>query len=214
MLCYMQKWVIHWYFKFWVFTLWNLSPEIKCRVALTQVCFEPDFFAFRSVLLLQQTSLLQTVSELDRYINIEWIYKECKAWFNSWKWSNLTWNFSNSLTIYFNILPLCGLQLPLREKHYFSFWHWENERKLSTMCVLSIFNFLLGTKVTLFAILVHCRFYQIAQTPWWPVFPPVMESRELVTVSRLGLGLETHFCESRSQRFQVSRLWILQKMVY
>jgi len=121
MLCYMQKWVIHWYFKFWVFTLWNLSPEIKCRVALTQVCFEPDFFAFRSVLLLQQTSLLQTVSELDRYINIEWIYKECKAWFNSWKWSNLTWNFSNSLTIYFNILPLCGLQLPLREKHYFSF---------------------------------------------------------------------------------------------
>jgi len=39
-------------------------------------------------------------------------------------------------------------------------------------------------------------------------------------VSRLGLDLETHFCESRSRtfqvssrsrRFQVSRLWILQR---
>jgi len=34
-------------------------------------------------------------------------------------------------------------------------------------------------------------------------------------VSRLGLGLEalleTHFCVSRSRRFQVSRLWILQR---
>jgi len=34
-------------------------------------------------------------------------------------------------------------------------------------------------------------------------------------VSRLGLGLETsletHFCESRSGRFQASRLWILQR---
>jgi len=48
---------------------------------LTKAWFEPDFFAFRSVLFLQQTSLLQTISELDKYINIEWIYKECKAWF-------------------------------------------------------------------------------------------------------------------------------------
>jgi len=81
MLSYTQKWVIHWYFKFWVLTFWNLSPEITCRVALTKVCFEPNFFAFRLVLFLQQTSMLQTISELDRYINIEWIYKECKALF-------------------------------------------------------------------------------------------------------------------------------------
>jgi len=71
MLCHTQKWVIHWYFKFWISTLWNLSPEIKCRVALTEVNMSQSFFAFRSVLFLQQTNLLQTVSELDRYINIE-----------------------------------------------------------------------------------------------------------------------------------------------
>jgi len=45
------------------------------------------------------------------------IYKECKAWFNSWKWSNLAWNSSGSLTIYFSVLPLSDRQMPLREKH-------------------------------------------------------------------------------------------------
>jgi len=57
MLAYTRKCVIHWYFKFWVFTVWILSPEIKCRVALTKVLFEQDFLAFRSVLFLQKTSL-------------------------------------------------------------------------------------------------------------------------------------------------------------
>ena len=55
------------------------------------------------------------------------------------------WNFSCSLTVYFGILPFCDLQLPPREKHSFSFWHWENERMLSTICVLKNFNYLLGT---------------------------------------------------------------------
>jgi len=54
MLCYTQKWVTHWYFKFWVFTFWNLLPEIK-RFS------DPYFLAFRSVLFLQHTSLWQTV---------------------------------------------------------------------------------------------------------------------------------------------------------
>ena len=45
------------------------------------------------------------------------------------------WNFSSSLKIYFSILPLCRLQLPLRKKHSLSFWHWEKERMLSTICV-------------------------------------------------------------------------------
>jgi len=44
-------------FKFWIFTFWNLSPEIKRRLALNKVFFYPDFLAFRSVLFLQQTSL-------------------------------------------------------------------------------------------------------------------------------------------------------------
>jgi len=57
---------------FQILDICSLEPVArKCRVALSKVCFEPDFFAFRSVLFLQQTSLLQTVSELDRYINIE-----------------------------------------------------------------------------------------------------------------------------------------------
>ena len=57
MLCYTQKVVIHWYFKFWVVTFWNLLPKIKCRAALTKVFFDPDFLAFWSVLIQQQTSL-------------------------------------------------------------------------------------------------------------------------------------------------------------
>jgi len=55
--------------------------------------------------------------------NIAWIYKELlemvKSGFELLR---------SSLTIYFSILPLYGLQLPLREKHLFSFCHWENER--------------------------------------------------------------------------------------
>jgi len=45
-LCYTQKWVIHWYFKFWVFAFWNLSPKIKCGVAVTKVFFYPNFLHF------------------------------------------------------------------------------------------------------------------------------------------------------------------------
>jgi len=43
--------------------------------------------------------------------------RNAKHRFNSWKWSHthLAWNSSSSLTICFSILPLCGLQLPLRE---------------------------------------------------------------------------------------------------
>jgi len=52
---------------------------------------------------------------------------------SSWKCSNLAWNFSSSLKIYFSIHPLCGLQLPLYEKHSFSFWHWKNDGMLLTI---------------------------------------------------------------------------------
>jgi len=44
--------------------------------------------------------LKQTVSELDshhRYINIEWISKECKAWFQLLKMVDVAWNFSSGL---------------------------------------------------------------------------------------------------------------------
>jgi len=46
--------------------------------------------------------------------------RNAKHGFSSWKWSNLAWNSSSSLKIYFSILPFSSLQLPLREKHPFS----------------------------------------------------------------------------------------------
>jgi len=46
--------------------------------------------------------------------------RNTKHGFHSWKWSNLAWTFSSRLTIYFSNLALCGLELPLREKHSFS----------------------------------------------------------------------------------------------
>ena len=75
------------------------------------------------------------------------IARNAKHGFNFWKWSNLAWNSSGSITIYFIILPLCGLPLPLRETHWFSFRHWENDSMILTICVFENFNFLLGRKV-------------------------------------------------------------------
>jgi len=38
-------------FILWVFTFWNLLPEINCRVALTKVFLEPDFFCISASLI-------------------------------------------------------------------------------------------------------------------------------------------------------------------
>ena len=57
----------------------------------------------------------------------------------SCKWSNLVWSSSSSLAIYFYVLPLCGLQLPLRKKPSLSFWHWENDRIFLTKCLFENF---------------------------------------------------------------------------
>jgi len=72
------------------------------------------------------------------------IYKEYKHGFNSWKWSNLTWDSSSSAPIYFSVLPLSGRQMPLHEKH--------SDIGKMTECYwqyvsLENFNFLLGTSV-------------------------------------------------------------------
>jgi len=42
-------------FKFWVFTFWNLSPKIKCRVALTKV-------------FLSQIFLVSFISTADKFV--------------------------------------------------------------------------------------------------------------------------------------------------
>jgi len=65
--------------------------------------------------------------------------RNAKHGFNSWKCSDLAWNSSSRLKIYFSILPLCGLQLPLPEKHSFSFWHWKNDGMLLTIRVFENF---------------------------------------------------------------------------
>jgi len=137
MSCYTQEWVIHCYFKFLVFIFWNSSQKLNVEWHWLTF-FEPDFLAFWSVLFLQQTSLWRTVSELDshhRCINIEGIYKEFQAWFYSWKWWNMAWNPSSSLTIYFSILPLCGRQLPLRKTFIFilTLGKWQNA--FDNMCL-------------------------------------------------------------------------------
>jgi len=64
---------------------------------------------------------LQSVTSLPTTFTLNGFTRNAKRGFNSWKCSNLPWNSSNSLKIYFSVLPLCGLQLPLCEKHSFSF---------------------------------------------------------------------------------------------
>ena len=62
--------------------------------------------------------------------------RDAKHGFSSWKWSNLAWNSSSSVTIYFILFRFVVLQFPLREKYSFSyFWHGENDRMLLTICV-------------------------------------------------------------------------------
>jgi len=70
--------------------------------------FEPDFLAFWSVLFLQQTSLQQTVSKanwtaITDTLTLNPFTRNTKHGFSSWKWSNLAWDSSSSLTIYFSI---------------------------------------------------------------------------------------------------------------
>ena len=62
-----------------------------------------------------------SVTPLPTTLTLKRFTRNAKHGFNSWKCSNLAWNSSNGLKIYFIILPLCGLQLPLRENHSFSF---------------------------------------------------------------------------------------------
>ena len=142
MLRYTRKWVMQWYFKFWLFTFWNMPSKIKCRVILTKVFlthsllhFDQLFFCSRQVCNKRLANwLAMTVT-----LTLNGFPRNAKHGFYSWKWSNLALNSSGSLTIYFGILPLCGLQMPLRERHWFSLRHWENDRMLSTICVFEKF---------------------------------------------------------------------------
>jgi len=117
MLRYTQKWVIHWYFKFWVFTFWNPSPKIKCGVALTKAFFIQIFLHFGQFYFYSSqvcSKWLANWASVTDTLTLNGFTRNAKHGFDSWKLSNLAWNSSSSLTIY------CGLQLLLREKHSFS----------------------------------------------------------------------------------------------
>jgi len=148
MLCYTQKWVMHWYFKFWVFTCWNLSPEIKCRVALTKVFLSQillhfgQFYFYRRQVCNNRWANWTAITDT---LTLNGFARNAKHGFNSWKWSSLALNISNSLTIYLNILPLCGLQLPLHENLRSHFDTGKMEEWFRRYVSLKNLNYLLGT---------------------------------------------------------------------
>ena len=138
---YIQKWVAHRSFKFWVFS-GNLWPEINCRAALIKVSLEPVSFVSTAGKFV--TNCWRTGQPSLTTLTMNRFAKNSKHGFNSWKWSKQAWNSSTSLfiVIFFYFVVL---QLPLREKHAFSFWHWENDRMLLTICVYEKFQFSFGS---------------------------------------------------------------------
>ena len=126
-----QKWIVEWH-------------SIKLLI-------DPDCLAFRSVYFYSRqlcNKRLANWTATTDTLTLNGFTRNAKHGFNSWKWPNLASNSSSSLTIYFSILPFSGLQLPLREKHSFSFWHWENDIMLLTICVFEKFIFFWEFKVT------------------------------------------------------------------
>jgi len=109
----------------------KLSVEWHWLVFLTQILlrFGQLFFYSRQVC----NKRLANWPAITDTLTLNGFTRNAKRCFNSWKWSNLALNSSSSLTIYFGIL--CGLQMPLRERHWFSFRHWENDRMLLSICV-------------------------------------------------------------------------------
>jgi len=97
MLCYTQKWVIfiHWCFKFWVFTFLSLSPEIKCRVALTKVFsffFSQIFLHFGQFYLYSRhvcNKRLANWTAITDTLTLNGFARNAKHGFDSCKWSTL-----------------------------------------------------------------------------------------------------------------------------
>ena len=144
--CYIQKWVLHWSFKFWVFSG-------TCRQKLIVEWHWLKFFLGQSVSFLQQTSLWQTVSYLDTgppsltTLTMNGFTRNAKHGFNSWKWSILAWKSFSRLTIYFCILPLCGLANSSSQNSICSHSDiWKMTKCFWQQYVsLKKFNFFLGT---------------------------------------------------------------------
>ena len=86
-------------------------------------------------------------------VTFNWIHSII---FNFCMWSNLAWNSSSSLAIYFCILSHRGLQFPLRESIRF---HFDIGKMTECLCqYISLKNLILFWKL----MWVHCLCYQIA----------------------------------------------------
>ena len=144
MLCYTQKWVIHWHFNFWVFTFWNLWPNITCRVALTKVFLTQIFLHFgQSYFYSRQdcNKRLANWTAINNTLTLNGFTRNTKHGFNSWKWSNLAWNSSSSLTIYFGILPhvVCKCLFAKQTGSHSDMGKWQNA--FDSMCLWKIVIF-------------------------------------------------------------------------
>jgi len=73
--------------------------------------------------------------------NVELIHKQFKSEFTFLQMVKPGWNSSSRLLMYFCILPVRGLQLPLRDKQLFPFWHF-----LTILSFWKMFNLVLETK--------------------------------------------------------------------
>jgi len=96
-----QKWVVQTSFKLWVF---SGTRGQKLTVDWHWLkFFKASQFRFYSRQVCDKR--LSNWIAITDFINDEWMSRNAKHGFNSWKWSNLTWSSSNSVTIYFCILP-------------------------------------------------------------------------------------------------------------
>jgi len=62
-----------------MYIFWNLCAHNNCRVALTKVFLEPISFVSAADKFV--TNGWRNWIDITDFINVEWIYKECKAWF-------------------------------------------------------------------------------------------------------------------------------------
>jgi len=97
-----MSWVVHWYFKVWVLTFWNLSQKLSVEwhwlmFAVSQIFLHFGQFYFYS----RQACNKRLANWTAIADTLTWngFKRNAKPGFNSWKSSNLTWNFSSSLTM-------------------------------------------------------------------------------------------------------------------
>ena len=112
MLCYAQKWVIHWYFKFWVFTFWTCRPNLSVEWHWLQIFLSQIFLHFGQFYLYSRQACSKWLASWTAIIDtltLNGFAMNAMHGFDSWKWPNLTWNFSSSLkTAMSNPRAACG----------------------------------------------------------------------------------------------------------